>query len=72
MAPSMGSFVSTFGNGSITEGVGAQNPEVRAIIQQLKEAKREAATLQASALLPAEPSSYVSLLAAAAAYQHPS
>ena len=48
-APSMaGSFVSNFGNGSITEGTGgAQNPETRALTQQLKEAKREAATLQA-------------------------
>ena len=42
-----GSFVSNFGNGSITEGTsGSQNPETRALTQQLKEAKREAATLQ--------------------------
>jgi len=43
-----GSFVSNFGNGSVTEGTGgAQNPETRVLTQQLKEAKREAATLQA-------------------------
>ena len=43
---SMGSFVSTLGNGSVTEGGGAQNPETRVVNQQLKEAKREASTLQ--------------------------